>query len=110
MRVVLLGLAAGLAATAAVPAGAIERPEFPQGFKASSDGFGDFRDGRRHHRRNRGGDTVLIYDRDYQGDSAWRPNSFNDWWHERPERAFPRWMQNNQDCQKVWYAGSVLRC
>ncbi len=109
MRLVLLGLAAGLAA-ASVPAGAIDRPEFPNGFRASSDGPGDFRDGRRDRRRNRGDDTVLIYDRDYQGDTAWRSNSFNDWWHDRPERAFPRWLQTNQDCQKVWYAGSTLRC
>jgi hypothetical protein len=23
---------------------------------------------------------------------SFAPDSFNDWWHERPQRSFPRWM------------------
>jgi hypothetical protein len=66
------------------------------------------RDGDR--RRRRGGDTILFYDRDYQGDTAWRSSSYNDWWHERPDRAYPRWMAANQDCQRMWWSGGGWRC
>ena len=75
-------------------------------------GFGhDGPDDRNHHRRRlRGTDTVIVYDRDYQGDSAWRAESFNDWWHERPNRSYPGWVMRNGDCQRMWWDGSVLRC
>ena len=67
--------------------------------------------GFRHDRRGvRGTDTVMIYDREYQGDTAWRPESFNDWWHERPERSYPRWLQSNRNCERKWWAGETLRC
>ncbi|GAA4725176.1 hypothetical protein GCM10023325_23680 [Sphingomonas lutea] len=68
---------------------------------------------RRNHRRGRGFDGPVVFggwDRDYQGDSAWRANSFNDWWHERPNRSFPRWMQNNQNCERQWWGGGQWRC
>jgi hypothetical protein len=41
---------------------------------------------------------------------SWEPSSYNDWWHDRPDRAFPRWMQSNQDCQRQWQGGGVWRC
>ena len=41
---------------------------------------------------------------------SWRPDSYNDWWHDRPDRAFPRWMARNQDCSRQWYSGDTLRC
>lgn len=64
----------------------------------------------RHHRRHRGfGDAILI-DRDYQGDTAWKSDSFNDWWHDQPSRSFPRWMQNNERCERQWWGGDALRC
>ena len=68
---------------------------------------------RRHSRRGRGFESSVAFgdwDRDYQGDILWRPNSFNDWWHERPNRSFPRWMQNNQNCERQWWGGGVWRC
>ena len=37
-------------------------------------------------------------------------DSFNGWWHDRPDRAYPAWMRNNQNCARQWYAGSTLRC
>ncbi|MGH6784898.1 MAG: hypothetical protein ACREBP_09785 [Sphingomicrobium sp.] len=67
----------------------------------------DRRDGRRFRGNS---DMVLVYDRDYQGDSLWRPNSFNDWWHERPHRAYPRWVADNQNCDRRWWSGGVWRC
>ena len=79
----------------------------------------DFRgnDGR-HHRHRRGGDgcrTDVVMDW-YGGEWAlynnrsWEPDSYNDWWHDRPERSYPRWMSHNQDCARRWYSGDVLSC
>ena len=59
--------------------------------------------------RNGRGDAYLPY-RDYQGDTLWRSDSFNDWWHDRPDRAYPRWIANNQDCQRQYWAGGGWRC
>ena len=42
---------------------------------------------------------------------AFQPGGgYNDWWHDRPDRAYPAWMRNNQNCQRQWYAGNTLRC
>jgi hypothetical protein len=75
----------------------------------------DFRhDGDRRHRRSAcrtdvvmdwyGGEWALYNNR------SWEPESYNDWWHDRPERAYPRWMSRNQDCARRWYSGDVLTC
>ena len=64
--------------------------------------------GDRRGRRDRG--FTYVGPIEYQGDSAWRPDGFNDWWHERPERAYPRWMQSNQNCDRMWWGGGVWRC
>ena len=115
MRVFLAGLTAIAAVGVSVPAQAQET--------SSSDAFvaipadsvhRDFRRDnfdRRDGRRFRGSsDTVLVYDRDYQGDSMWRPGSFNDWWHDRPDRSMPRWVRNNQNCERMWWSGGGWRC
>jgi hypothetical protein len=47
---------------------------------------------------------------DYDANRSFDPDKWNDWWHERPERAFPRWMSRNQDCARPWYSGDVLTC
>ena len=41
---------------------------------------------------------------------SWQPDSYNDWWNDRPDRAYPRWMSRNQDCSRQWYSGDTLRC
>ena len=41
---------------------------------------------------------------------SWDSDSYNDWWHDRPDRAFPRWMQSNQDCARLWWGGGGWRC
>ena len=79
---------------------------------------GDFRhhrgDGRRDHRGNRGGDAFFggwgYYDPDFN--RSWDSDSYNDWWHDRPDRAYPRWVQHNQDCapERMWQGGGVWRC
>ena len=79
---------------------------------------GDFvsadRDGRRHHR---GSSDSLFAGAWAYGDSiepnrSWDSDSFNDWWHDRPDRAFPRWVQNNQNCtpDRMWWSGSGWHC
>ena len=122
MRTVLLAVA-GLVAAAAVPSAPASAQSFADvGFTSPSAGQspsfrrgGDgWRDGdRRRHRR---GDTVIVDSGGYYGgewalhnNRGWEPDSYNDWWHERPERAFPRWMQTGT-CDRAWWAGNVLRC
>jgi hypothetical protein len=41
---------------------------------------------------------------------AFKSDSYNDWWHDRPDRAYPAWMRNNKNCERQWYAGATLRC
>lgn len=64
-------------------------------------------------RRRRIDQTVVlplgIYDSRFASRS-WEPDSYNDWWHERPERSYPRWMQNNQNCERRWWGGGGWRC
>lgn len=135
MKTMLLAAAGAIAAVvlAAVPAYAQERS-----FSGSSGGshrfvgqqpFSCFRSGggttafagerNRDMRRNRNlrsacnSDVVMDW---YGGEWAlynnrtWEPDSYNDWWHDRPDRAYPAWMRHNQDCQRMWFAGDTLRC
>jgi hypothetical protein len=46
---------------------------------------------------------------------SWAADSYNDWWHDRPDRAFPRWVQEQQtrgtcDPSRVWWSGSGWHC
>jgi hypothetical protein len=133
MRVMLLGLAAPLAlAAAAIPAA----PAEAQSFAESGDGsrnqrgdFGDFssggsgrfqgcsavRDGR--GRRGRGGSCdistgiwVNAGEWALYNNRTWESDSYNDWWHDRPDRAYPRWVGSNQDCARRWWQGGTWRC
>ena len=115
MRALLVGLAA--IGTVGIPATAPAQETTGAAFVAMPavtvhrdfDRRGDF--DRRDGRRLRGNsDTVLVYDRDYQGNSIWKPDSFNDWWHERPHRSYPAWVARNQDCRRLWWSGGDWRC
>ena len=74
------------------------------------------REDRRFDRRRR--DAVDVAYGWYGGEWAlynnrsWEADSYNDWWHERPDRAYPRWiMQNRRGCDRgQWYGGDTLRC
>jgi hypothetical protein len=118
MRAILLAASAALAALAAdapaeaqsstagafvgVPAVNVHR---------GSGHFGDFRRDFDRRRDRRGFDNGVVYhDREYQGDTAWKADSFNDWWHERPWRSMPRWVQGNENCQRLWWSGGNWRC
>ncbi|HEX5238532.1 MAG TPA: hypothetical protein VFW39_08725 [Sphingomicrobium sp.] len=43
---------------------------------------------------------------------SWDPDSFNDWWNDRPDRAYPRWIYHNQNCtpDRMWWSGSGWHC
>jgi len=111
MRALLISVAVTIAGIA-VPAS----PATAEGFEfvgmPSTSAHSGFGGGFRHdRRRNRGFDgAILYYDREYQGDTAWRAESFNDWWHERPDRSYPAWVLRNQDCQRKWWSGDSLTC
>ena len=47
---------------------------------------------------------------DYDANRSFDPEKWNDWWHDRPDRAYPHWMSHNADCARRWYAGDVLTC
>lgn len=52
------------------------------------------------------------YPGDYDANRSFDPDRWNDWWHERPERAFPRWVWSNQNCteDRLWWSGAGWRC
>jgi hypothetical protein len=123
MRNVLLAVTAALAAAvSAAPAAA----QYYQGtsfapstassastnFRFSQSGDGRY-DGRRDMRRRGRTDVVLDW---YGGDWArynnrsWDADSYNDWWHDRPDRAYPRWVTQNQGCERKWFSGDMLHC
>jgi hypothetical protein len=111
MRKLLLATAASLAAitlAAPVPAEAQSRAGTSFSVSTGQSFVGDFRGDRRDRRRDRDGD-VFIGEWPQQGDTAWRPESFNDWWHDNPSRAFPRWVQTG-NCDRVWWSGGGWRC
>ena len=96
-------------------------PGYPPGFLSG----GDFRRHCRgeHCRHIRVGDDIPVaagygygygagyygYG-DYDANRSFSPDKWNDWWHERPERAFPRWMSQNKNCERIWYSGAGWRC
>jgi hypothetical protein len=122
MKRALLALAAATAAITfgAAPVGAQDLLAFGASPSAPSRFGGDRGDrhgGDRHHRghhRSRA-DVVVPWDWSegdwaYYNNRSWESDSFNDWWHDRPDRAFPRWLQNNQNCDRLWWSGGGWRC
>lgn len=111
---------AGVAATASF--GAISGGHaFRSGLSAvpANSRYSDFRRGGRHFRHIRVTDfgpgyyPSGYYDYgDYDANRSFDPDKWNDWWHERPERAFPRWVWSNHNCSpdRMWYSGSGWRC
>ena len=119
MRAGLLGIAAA-AATVILPAPALafDPPAltidstFAEG--GSHPGVRIHRGDGSHHRRGRGGDALVVGSwygpTDFDGNRAFDPDKYNDWWHERPHRAYPRWVFNNEGCQRMWQEGGSWRC
>jgi hypothetical protein len=124
---------ASLAALAmsAAPAGAQERWTDPAFMAAANvtvhrGGDGGAMTSSGHHRR---GDRFRHHDRrgrdhdngffaggwgwyDPNLNRSWDSDSYNDWWHDRPDRAYPRWVQRNEGCDesRMWQGGGAWRC
>jgi hypothetical protein len=131
MGKMLLGLAAVAAVAATAPASA-GTPEEPfvgvpnvnatvgtvggaqPGFVIGPGGHPSFSGGHfgRSGRSSGSGNGVWINGGQWAqyNNEAFKSDGYNDWWHINPERAYPAWMRNNQDCARQWYAGSTLRC
>ena len=122
MRKMLLGLAAVAAALTTIGTGsAVAQDRSAGGWSGSSSRQGEWRgdrdggdrDHRRHHRDGRG-DVVAWGWSDgewaYYNNRGFGSDSYNDWWHDRPDRAFPRWVHNNQGCERMWWSGGGWRC
>jgi hypothetical protein len=83
-------------------------------------GHSNGHNGDRHRRdRDNRGDTLVVGDGWGWNDGgqwalynnrSWESDSYNDWWHDQPWRAYPRWMSQNLGCDKRWYSGDILRC
>lgn len=115
-RHVLIPAATLLAALSATPAVAVDRPAMANATAAArvtvhrgqSTAIGDVhRD--RFDRRRGFGDVGYLAIPEYQGDSAFRPDGFNDWWHSRPDRSEPRWLRSN-NCERQYWTGGGWRC
>ncbi len=126
MKHLLLIAAAAATAGLATPAAAVDRPGLARAasgadvtvHRGSDRLVRDVRvrglvanfDRDRDRRRDRGFDGGSYYgDREYQGDTAWRPSGFNDWWHDNPERNMPRWIASN-NCERQYWTGAGWRC
>ena len=51
----------------------------------------------------------------YANNRSWGPGSYNDWWNDRPDRAYPRWVQEQRargtcDPDRMWWSGTGWHC
>jgi hypothetical protein len=129
MRTGLIILAGALVLPA-VPAQAQHSATMTGSWAAPSDGGGNVRvhrgpdahrgdrQGRwsRHDRdrsRPRGYDNVIVYEPGLwalYNNRSWESDSYNDWFQDQPNRALPRWVQNNGDCKRIYWSGGGWTC
>ena len=111
----LLGVAAIAACLVTTPAVAGGSDHFGGGDRVfiSGNGFGFGDNG---HDRPRRDDQIGIWVNSGEwakyNNRTFESDSFNGWWHHRPDRAYPPWMRNNQNmpnCRLYW-AGGGWRC
>jgi hypothetical protein len=90
---------------------------FPNAVSSSGSGCDSRGDRGRHGRSGRDGlgcsgygDFWAYYNPDFN--RGWDSDSYNDWWHDRPDRAFPRWVQHNESCEpdRMWWSGNGWHC
>jgi hypothetical protein len=125
MKRVLLGLAAAAMAASAASAQSLTGGDFRVDPSPRFLGppvvppDGRYRGGHRLDRRGQDrfiyggyGYPGYYYQGDYDANRGFDPDKWNDWWHERPERAFPRWVWQNQNCteDRMWWSGGGWRC
>ena len=106
MRKMLLGLAA-VALTGLAPAAAAgHEPASAGAIFNGGDGHGH---GHGHAGFNNGGVWISAGEWARYNNEAFKSDSYNDWWHDRPDRAYPAWVRNNRDCRLYW-SGGGWRC
>ena len=77
-------------------------------------------DRRRHDERfdcSSFGDSAAYADGEWAlyNNRSWNSDSYNDWWHDRPDRAFPRWVLEQRargtcTADRMWWSGSGWHC
>ena len=95
----------------------------PNAKSAEMNGAARCHDGDRHHGRDGTsfhcglGDGWAYADGQWAlyNNRSWDPDSYNDWWHDRPDRAYPRWVQQQRmqgSCQpdRMWWSGTGWHC
>jgi hypothetical protein len=75
----------------------------------------DGRDGRHDHVSHCDGWAYADGSWALYNNRSWEPDSYNDWWHDRPDRAYPRWVQEQRmrgTCtpDRMWWSGSGWHC
>jgi hypothetical protein len=129
MRAMMLGSVAALAGLGALASPAAAQRWSEPGFVAAAavtvhrgsdhgatpprpDRSGDFRSERRRDRDRDGDFGYVVYSGEWArwNNRSWEPTSYNDWWHDRPDRSLPRWVQGNQGCERQWWSGAGWRC
>lgn len=111
-RRLLVVAAIGAALSLTPAAGAQHR--ITQGPPPRHDNRGD----QKFHRGSNASNVATFGDyelRSSYDDRDWAPQSANDWWHDRPDRAFPRWVLEQQargtcDPDRMWWSGSGWHC
>ena len=91
----------------------------------SSDFLGECSGGRDSQHARRGvnpgcssfGESSVYADGEWAlyNNRSWDPDSYNDWWRDRPDRAFPRWVVEQRTrgtCSpdRMWWSGSGWHC
>lgn len=137
MTKLMLGLAAAAAAMVVLPAAAAA--DTSGGGSGNGSGWNGHHDGHHdggHHRRDRNrfdrddflnGNARLsgrtpdgawgYYEGDYDANRSFDADKWNDWWHERTNRSYPRWVQESQaspsgtcDTSRMWWSGAGWHC
>ena len=117
MQTLLLAAAAGLAALS-LPTVSDAQSSPGSGVHAQSNqrshhSFRDFSGGEQRRFRGDTPDGAWgYYYGDYDANRGFDSEKWNDWWHDRPDRSFPRWVQTNQNCtsDRMWWSGSGWHC
>ena len=52
------------------------------------------------------------YYSDFDANRSFDADRWNDWWHERPWRSYPRWVQHKESCEpeRMWWSGRGWHC
>jgi hypothetical protein len=116
MKGVLLSIAATIVLASSASAQMGSSSGFGGGMNVHRPGFNNGFTGRpaRRHMQHGSSDDFFAYpyDSDYDANRSFDEEKWNDWWHDRPDRSYPRWVWRNQNCtpDRMWWSGAGWRC